>query len=130
MESQSSHKPEIVCHILSQLIEACDMITTWNKSVNSSDDYLVSPSGMQIMAASCMLIESIGDGVKKIDRLLPDFLTDNEPDIPWKSIKGMRDHIAHGYFNLDADIIYDVAANEIPRLRCAFEHLRDILTKA
>jgi uncharacterized protein with HEPN domain len=72
---------------------------------------------MQKMAATCMLIESIGEGLKKIDRTIPDFLQNNAPDVPWHEIKGLRDHIAHGYFNLDADIIFDVAINEIPTLR-------------
>lgn len=47
--------------------------------------------------------------------------------MPWKEIKGLRDHIAHGYFNLDASIILDVTVNEIPRLKDAFESLRLIL---
>lgn len=29
-------------------------------------------------------------------------------------VMGLRDHIAHGYFNLDAEIIYDVVTNEVP----------------
>ncbi len=74
-----------------------------------------------------MLIESIGEGVKKIDRLLPDFLTRIEPDIPWRSIKGLRDHIAHGYFNIDADVVFDVAINEIPRLKGIFVSLQSCL---
>ncbi len=76
------------------------------------------------MAASCMLIESIGEGVKKIDKLYPGFLSDNEPDIPWKNVKGLRDHIAHGYFNIDADIVYDVAINEIHILQSSIKRLQ------
>lgn len=79
------------------------------------------------MAASCMLIESIGEGVKKLEKLMPGFLQENAPDVPWKNIKGLRDHIAHGYFNLDADIIFDVAVNEIPALKIIFEQLRLLL---
>ena len=92
----------------------------WNKDVISSDSYVCSPEGMQKMAASCMLIETIGEGIKKIDRLLPGFLMEISPDIPWRSIMGLRNHIAHGYFNLDAEIIYDVAVNEIPGLKAEF----------
>jgi len=74
-----------------------------------------------------MLIESIGEGVKKIDKILPDFLQNNAPDIPWKNIKGLRDHIAHGYFNLDEEIIYDVSINEIPTMRVVFARLLSVL---
>lgn len=115
-------------HTLSQLTEACDMIQYWNRNVSCVDDYVTSPDGMETMAASCMLIESIGEGVKKIDRLIPGFFQEYAPDTPWKSIMGLRDHIAHGYFNLDAEIIFDVAINEIPSLRGQLVFLREILS--
>lgn len=123
MEFISSHDKEVVSHTLKQLTAACQLIEEWNINVKSSDDYLLSSEGVQKMAATCMLIESIGEGVKKIDRHIPNFLTDNAPDIAWKELKGLRDHIAHGYFNLDAEIIYDVAINEIPLLKITLQTL-------
>lgn len=110
------------------MIEACGLISLWNESVATSDDYLTSPDGMQKMAASCMLIESIGEGVKKIDRLAQGFLYDNYPNTQWKEIMGLRDHIAHGYFNLDADIIFDVVKTEIPTLQKTLKELKSILS--
>ncbi|WP_353050805.1 HepT-like ribonuclease domain-containing protein [Duncaniella freteri] len=104
------------------------MIIGWNSEVKSYDEYLSSQSGMQKLAANSMIIQSIGEGVKKIDRLLPGFLNDNSPEIPWRNIKGIRDHIAHGYFDIDAEIIYDVTLNEIPRLRETFVRLYSLLS--
>lgn len=123
MELTSSKQVEIVRHTISQLREACDMLQDWNKAVTSVDDYVTSSGGMQKLAASCMLLESIGEGVKKIDRLIPGFLQTNEPMIPWKEIKGLRDHIAHGYFNIDADIVFDVVHNELSQLNDSFVRL-------
>lgn len=77
------------------------------------------------MAASCMLIESIGEGIKKIDRLAPGFLETESPDTPWREIKGLRDHVAHGYFDLDADIIFNVVKEEIPLLRVTIKMIID-----
>lgn len=123
MESQSLHNQELVMHILQQLSRACDLIVTWNEGVTSEDDYLSSSAGMEKMAASCMILESIGEGAKKIDRLMPGFLVENEPDIPWKRIKGLRDHIAHGYFELDATVIYNVSVYEVSVLKQALDRL-------
>lgn len=103
------------------------MIASWNETVETSDDYLSSPDGMQKMAASCMLIESIGEGVKKIDRLTQGLLYDKFPNTQWKEIMGLRDHIAHGYFNLDADIIFDVVKNEIQPLKKTLTELKSML---
>ncbi len=55
-------------------------------------------------------------------------VNDNSPEIPWRNIKGIRDHIAHGYFDIDAEIIYDVTLNEIPRLRETFVRLYSLLS--
>lgn len=127
MESQYLHNAPLVNHIVSQMIEACGLITAWNENVTSSDDYLTSPEGMQKMAASCMLIESIGEGVKKIDRLTSGLLYDKFPNTQWKEIMGLRDHIAHGYFNIDADIIFDVVKTEIPTLKDTLAELAKLL---
>ncbi len=106
------------------MIESCRLISLWNIDVNNINDYLISPEGIQVMAASCMLIESIGEGVKKIDRLTQGLLYENFPDTPWKEIMGLRDHIAHGYFDLDAEIILDVVKNEIPPLQQTLTELK------
>ena len=129
MASLSSHNKSLVIHILQQMIDSCDYITEWNKDITDPNIYPSSPSGMQVMAATCMLIESIGEEIKKIDRLAPEYLKSQAPETPWKEIKGLRDHIAHGYFNLDADIIFDVAMNEIPQLRPILIELKSILQK-
>lgn len=123
----SSHNKAIACHSLRQMANACNLIWEWNQAVNSANDYLVSPNGVQTMAASCMLMESIGEGVKKLDRIIPNFLVDNAPNVPWNSVMGLRNHIAHGYFNLDSEIIYDIAIHEIPLLRETFLNLIPIL---
>jgi uncharacterized protein with HEPN domain len=127
MESAFSHNESIVHHTLLQMVNACQMITSWNKDIASVDDYLHNPEGMQKLAATCMLLESIGEGAKKIDRLIPDFLESNAPEIPWKSVKGLRDHIAHGYFNIDADIIYDIVANELRQIEAALSHILSLI---
>ena len=68
-----------------------------------------------------MIIESIGEGVKRLDKVAPNLLAESAPDVPWKSVKGLRDHIAHGYFDIDGDIIFDVVSNKIAPLKLAFQ---------
>lgn len=126
MESQSSQS-NLISHILGQMVESCDLIMTWNKSITDAKDYPKSPEGMEKMAASCMIIEAIGEGVKKIDKLEPGFLAAKSPETQWKQIMGLRDHIAHGYFNLDADIIFDVVKNEILPLKNILKKIKNDL---
>lgn len=127
MASQYSNNAIIAGNLLGQLAQACNYIISWNENVSSEDFYLSSPNGMEKLAANCMLLESIGEGVKKLERLIPGFLSENKPDIPWKLIMGLRDHIAHGYFEIDASIIFDVTINEIPKLKTSFLRLQHCL---
>lgn len=129
MESQFSDNYHLHLHSLRQMSMSCDMIIEWNKSILSPDDYATSMEGMKTLAAVCMQIENIGENIKKLDTRFPNFLQESAPEIPWKSIKGMRDRIAHGYFNVDTEIVYDVAVNEVPVLLKTIHRLINSLDK-
>lgn len=53
-------------------------------------------------------LEIIGEAAKR----LPAELTDAAPEIPWRMVCGFRDHLAHAYFGLDEDTIWDVISQE------------------
>ena len=57
-------------------------------------------------------IEVIGEAVKQ----LPDTLRQKYPVVEWRAIAGMRDHLIHGYFGVDYDIVWDVITNKIPTM--------------
>ena len=52
---------------------------------------------MQLLAANCTLITAIGEGINRINRIMPDYLQNRHPDVPWRTIIGMRNHIAYGF---------------------------------
>lgn len=104
---------------LESVDKVIDDLISWNKNVSSVEDYYSTQTGMQLLAANCTLITAIGEGINRVNRLLPDFLSSQFPEIPWKAIVGMRNHIAHGYFELDADLVFDAVKEEIPALKDA-----------
>ena len=54
----------------------------------------------------------IGEAVKK----LPGDLRERYSDVAWREIAGLRDVIAHTYFALDSDILWDAVEREVPVL--------------
>lgn len=123
-----SYDKEIVSDTLSQIREAIDNIKEWSREIKSGDDFVTSSDGMRTLAAVCMLLEAIGEGVKKIDkRTESQLLRVVCPEMPWKNIMGMRDHIAHGYFNIDADFVFDVVNSDLEPLKEAVEKITDYL---
>ncbi|MDE6697594.1 MAG: DUF86 domain-containing protein [Muribaculaceae bacterium] len=104
---------------LESVEKVIDDLVSWNKNISSVEDYYSTQTGMQLLAANCTLITAIGEGVKRVNRILPDFLSNHFSEIPWNAIIGMRNHIAHGYFELDADLVFDVVMEDIPGLKTA-----------
>ena len=102
--------------LLVQIRTAILQLKDWNSNIISSDDYYSSPDGMKNLAASCMLIEAIGEGIKQIDKITDGRLRVNRPEIPWKDVIGIRNHIAHGYFDIDGDMVWDVVKNDLDSL--------------
>lgn len=107
---------------LLQIKKAIEQLQDWNKDIQNVDDYYSSPEGMKNLAASCMLIEAIGEGVKQIDKLTQSRLLDERPEIPWQDVIGIRNHIAHGYFDIDGDIVLDVIKNNLDELLAAINY--------
>ncbi len=101
---------------LESIEEAISQLIEWNKHVSSAEDYYSSSNGMQLLAANCTLITGIGEGVNRVNRVLPEFLSSNFPEVPWRAIVGMRNHIVHGYFELDADLVFESVSQDIPSL--------------
>lgn len=57
-------------------------------------------------------LEIIGEAAKKVSAEDKNRF----PEVPWKSMAQMRDKLIHDYFGIDLQIVWDVVANEIPRL--------------
>ncbi len=55
-------------------------------------------------------LQIIGEAVKNI----PDDVRELNPEIEWRKIAGLRDILAHAYFQIEDEIIWDVVENKIP----------------
>ena len=111
--------------LFNQIRQAILHLKEWNQDILSSDDYYCSPEGMKVLAASCMLIEAIGESVRQIDKISQSKLLCKRPEIPWQDVIGIRNHIAHGYFDIDGDMVLDVVKNDLDDLLTAVEYFVD-----
>lgn len=57
-------------------------------------------------------LQVIGKAVKNI----PNDLRDRYPQIEWRKIAGLRDILAHAYFSIDDEIIWDIVQNRLTGL--------------
>ena len=77
-----------------------------------------------------MLLAAIGEALKNFDKITETSILHGYPEINWKGAKAMRDIISHHYFNIDAEIIYNVCNNNVLKLRDTVSRiLKDIENK-
>ena len=57
----------------------------------------------------------IGEAAARIVESVPTFVAAH-PEIPWASMRGMRNRIAHGYFELDIKVVWDTVGSALPAL--------------
>ena len=54
---------------------------------------------------------------------LPTELRDRHPAVPWKEIAGTRDHLSHGYDDVDYQILWNAVQNDLPPLLATIERM-------
>lgn len=97
---------------LDDILEAIDAIRSHLRRGDLSD-------GLVFDAVRIRLIE-IGEAVKAISH---DFLA-GEPVTPWRDIAGMRDRLAHRYFDTTHSIVQGTVTNDLPPLEQAVLRLK------
>ena len=108
---------EFVLEILEQILEASQRVLKRFEPIRSVDDFTNSESGMEKLDAICMQLVAIGESLKNLDKITENELLSRYPEIEWKKIKGMRDIISHHYFDVDAEVIFDVCENHFKALK-------------
>jgi uncharacterized protein with HEPN domain len=65
--------------------------------------------------AVIMSLVIIGEAATKLVERYADFAAAH-PDVPWRAMRGMRNRIAHGYFDINLDIVWETVQTALPDL--------------
>ncbi len=103
---------------LLRMLECCDYILKYTQDV-SKDGFSEDHRTQQAVMMNLLVI---GEIATKLLQQFPDFVASHQ-EIPWKSIRGMRNHIAHGYFELNLDVVWDTLQIAIPQLHSKLQSL-------
>ena len=120
-------KSQIIESLLKKIFQTVERILANSETITSPSFYLLTPSGMERLESTCMLLIAIGEGVKGVDKLTDKKLLSFYPEMDWKGVMGMRDINAHHYFDLDAEIVYDVIKHDLPKLKDVLQQIIDDL---
>jgi uncharacterized protein with HEPN domain len=99
--------PDYLDHIQQAATDACVFVEGQSK-----EDFLADKRTQQ---AAIMSLVIIGEAATKIMDSHPDFVG-SHPEIPWRNMRGMRNRIAHGYFEINLDVVWDTVQTALPEL--------------
>jgi uncharacterized protein with HEPN domain len=69
-----------------------------------------------------MSIVVIGEAATKIMDSAADFVQAHS-QIPWQSMRGIRNRMVHGYFDINLDVVWDTVQQDLPSLKQQIEAL-------
>lgn len=76
------------------------------------DDFLADKRTQQAVIMSLIII---GEAATKVMDGYAEF-TQAHAEVPWRSMRNMRNRMAHGYFDLDLDVVWQTVQEWLPEL--------------
>lgn len=104
----SEHRlPDYIDHIQQAAADACTFVEGLNKT-----DFLEDKRTQQAVIMSLIII---GEAATKVMDNYAEF-TQAHPGVPWRSMRNMRNRMAHGYFDIDLDVVWETTQAWLPGL--------------
>ena len=95
---------------LLSIIEAIDKIELYTKECDDSESFYYDQKSFD---ATMMQFIIIGEMISKLD----ENFKEKNPNIPWSKIKDFRNIVAHNYFGIDSEEIWEIITKKIKPLK-------------
>lgn len=96
-------------YLLLSIFETIKKILLYSKDYKSAEDFYNSQRDFD---AAMMNFIILGESVGK----LSDHLTKSNQHIKWQKIYGFRNIVAHPYFGINVDIVWQIIQEDLPEL--------------
>ncbi|MBA3592470.1 MAG: DUF86 domain-containing protein [Pseudomonadota bacterium] len=108
--------PDYLDHMLESAHQACAYVEGMLKEV-----FLEDKRTQQAVILNLILIG------EEATKLLKDHegFADQHPQVPWRSMKGMRNRIAHGYFEINLETVWETTQTALPSLIAQLPAIRN-----
>lgn len=105
---------------LDQMLEAARLACAYVEGMDK-DGFLIDTRTQQAVILNIIVIGEVAT------KLLKDYggFLDQHTDLPWRNMKGMRNRIAHGYFDIDLDVVWETVQTALPQLLTRLPAIRD-----
>ncbi len=104
-----------IIEYLHKILESIDIVSKRSKRLKSFEDFLKNDTGIERLDSISMRLQAIGETIKKVAQTNRQLL-DKHPEVDWKDIINFRDKISHHYFEIDAEVIFNICKDDFPYL--------------
>ena len=94
-------------HMQQAATDACDFVAGMSK-----EEFLADKKTQRAVIMGLIII---GEAVTKLMDGYPRFV-EVHSTVPWRSIRGKRNRMAHGYFEINLDVVWDTIQTALPAL--------------
>ncbi|MDY0747413.1 DUF86 domain-containing protein [Paucibacter sp. R3-3] len=106
---------DYLAHMQQAAADACSFVDGMAKA-----DFLADKRTQQAVIMSLIIV---GEAATKLMDGHADIVAAH-PEIPWRSMRGMRNRIAHGYFDTNLDVVWNTVETALPALIAQISALR------
>jgi len=106
---------ELIEGILKKVQKALTKIEKRFRQVLDAD-FFRTEDGEERLDGICMLFEAVGESFSQIDKVSNKTFLSRYPEINWKRVIGLRHIIAHNYFDIDAEAVFNNCRDHLPPL--------------
>lgn len=107
---------QLLTERLSGIMEALERIPRRFAVIETPSDFTDTDAGVDRMDAICMILVAVGEEFKAIDRKTDGNLLSRHPEVNWRGVIGVRDFLAHGYFQVNVEQLFGICRDDIPVL--------------
>jgi len=115
---------KLVAELASQILDAINRVERRFADIDVPDDFLKNDENQDRLDAIAMMFIAIGENIKRIDKITAGVVLGRYPAIHWPGVKGVRDILAHDYFNIDPDEIFAICKKDLVPLKDAVAKIK------
>jgi uncharacterized protein with HEPN domain len=118
MTSHGLRQADYISHMLEAVTLARSYVVGLGKA-----DFLGDKRTQQAVILNIMVI---GEAATKLSDEYPEIVA-KFPQVEWKSMRGMRNRLAHGYFDINLDIVWETVRQALPVLESQLRQIQQSL---
>ena len=96
---------------LLEILQAANYVQLYTKDI-TYEEFVSDPKTTQAVILNMLII---GENSSKLLQFHPEFTQKNK-DLKWEAMRGMRNRIAHGYFEMNLEIVWTTTQESIPEI--------------